>query len=383
MALAFAGPAAAQVDGALRSALSDDDADVQREAALARQLAGRDPVGMTARLARRVVRTHGFVERVQELGGSLGPFDAVLYGREPSPELLARLTSPHDVDVSTVAALWIGRRGAWGATTLDAMATDRHQRVPLSLRRGAAAGRLASGGPPSEGGVLARLLLAHDPLQPGRGVDGSALAPHGAELAALALGDPDGSIRWSAVQALRDLGAASAPFLPVLDRVAVTDPVAEVREEARWARPPGFRVADPASRLAVVLHGGGDGSASGGAELLALSLEAPELAFSLARGLLDHDRRPLAVAAARVVGKAAARDAAAAVRWAHEGLRRLADGGWAQREVGAYLLGALGGTVPEGLRDEVLEALSAAAASDPDDDVQAAAEAASAAWRRA
>lgn len=383
MALGQAGPAAAGVDAALRRALSDADADVQREAALARQLAGREPAAMAARLARRVGRTHGFLERVRRSGGSLGPFDAVLYDTPPTLELLARLTTPHDPDVLAVSALWLGARlGAMAGPTLGAMAADHQRRVPLLLRRASAAGGLVSGSAPSEG-VVQRLLLAHDPQRAGLGLDGSGLRPHAGELAALALGDPDAVVRWAAVQALRGLGEGAAPFGAVLDRVAETDPSEAVRDEARHGQPVPFRQGGHPQHVAAVLHPQLDAAGRGGPALLALASRAPEVAFDLAMGLLDHDLRPLAVSAAKVVGQVAAQSPDLAGAWCREGLRRLQDPGWACREVGAWLLAGLAeAPVAEALREEAVEALEASASADPDDDVRRAAAAAAAIWRR-
>ncbi len=384
MALGQAGPAAARVDAALRRALSDDHADVQREAALARQLAGREPAAMAARLARRVGRTHGFLERVRQGGGSLGPFDAVLYDAPPTLELLARLTTPHDPDVLAVSALWLGGRlGAVAGPTLAATAIDHHRRVPLPLRRAAAAGALLSGAAPS-GGVVHRLLLAHDPQRAGLGLDGSGLVAHAGELAALALGDPDAVVRWAAVQALRGLGDGAAPYRAVLGRVAETDPAAAVREEARHGQLVPFRGAGRPQGVVAVLRPPLDAAGRGGPALLALASRAPDVAFDLAMGLLDHDLRPLAVAAAKVVGQVAAQSPDRAGVWCREGLRRLQDPGWACREVGAWVLAGLAeAPVAEALREETVEALEASASADPDDDVRRAAAAAVATWRRA
>ncbi len=379
MVLQEVGGAAGQVDGALRRALADADADVQREAALARQLAGRDPEAMAARMARRVVRTHGFVERVRRLGGCLGAFDAVVHDRVPDEELLARLTSPHDGDVACVAALWLGVcLGERARSTFAHMAVDRHHRVPLPLRRAAAAA--AMGGVPAVGGVVHRLLLAHDPGATGLGLDGAHLGGHGGELAALALGDPDAQVRWSAVRALRGLGEGVAPHRAVLERVAMADPVDVVRDEARFAVPATWRAEGAGDRLADVLHP--DGAGGGGPQLLALALSEPERAFALARGLLDHDLRPLGVAAARVVGQVAARDGQG-VPWCGDALRRLVEPSWQAREVAATLLEALAGAeLPAGLADEALEALEVTAENDPDDDVRGAASRALVAWRQ-
>jgi hypothetical protein len=261
------------------------------------------------------------------------------------------------------------------------MAQDHHQRVPLSLRRASAAGAWAAGATPS-GGVVHRLLLAHEPRLPGLGLDGSGLGPHAGTLASLALDDPDEVVRWSAVQALRGLGPAAAPYLPVLDRIAVRDAAESVRQEARHARAVGFSGGAQADRVAAVLHPAIDAPGRGGPALLALAGEAPEAAFDLAAGLLDHDLRPLAVAAAQVVGRVASRDPQHAGAWCRDGLRRLQHPAWGCREVGAYLLAALAeARLPEGLAEEAFEALVASASSEPDDDVRRAAGRAVAAWR--
>jgi HEAT repeat protein len=381
VALGLAGAAARDASAALQRALDDDDPDVQREAALALVASGAEVGGVRARLLRSLTREGGFLERAAAAATSLGPLDA-LWGRaEPGPELLSVLLAPGDVRLRCVAALLAGQGlGEVAGPLLEALALDEARRVPLDLRRAAAAGTWLAGHVPSRSPLVLRLLLGH---AGGQLPQVTRLRGRGPELARVAFTDGDGPVRADALRALGALGAEAEPFAPLLAWMADHDPDDDVQQLAGADRTPAWAPASVGERLRGVLWPLGPREAAQRAESLrAVWSHDSELGMAVGRAVpLADDDRELAREAARLQGRALR--GADAEAMARRALASLDDPRWTVREAAADLLGAMVPTeLPGALRDEVVEALEARATGDYDADVQAAAGAAAEALGR-
>lgn len=354
---------------ALRARLDDEVVEVQRDAALALLAAGGATDAVREGLVRAPTRSGGFLARAYALGVSLGPLDVLWHGRPATPDLLSLALAPGDERVRSVACLWLGVHAPDAAgAVLSALADDAARRVPLAVRRAAAAATMWVGVPSDPIGV--RLLVAHGPA----GAPTHGLGGQGGALARAAMTDPDGEVRAAAVTALVGLGAEAVPFAPLVAWLAARDPVAAVRAAAEGAVPPRWADEGLGASVATVvtpMPGASDGVRR--RALRRVWSASPEWGRAVARALpLGDAARDLAREAARLQGAALeGREAEAAARRA---LAALDDPRWAVREAAADLLGALPpATLDPALREEVVETLAARARSDYDGDVQAAA----------
>ncbi len=379
-ALAWAGEAAAGAESALVARLDDDDGDVQREAALALASSGCRPGDMSRRLARTLTREHGFLSRARQLApGALGPAACLLTESEVPPGLFGVLGRNGEERLRGVAALVLAlERPDAAAPVLEAMARDDARDVPLPVRRFCAAAGLLTARPPAVLGVGHRLLLAHtgdaNGSAPGP-VEGLAQAAD--QLATLAVKDGDWPMRIDAMRLLQRLGTAAHPYLELLRWQSKHDPDGDVRRVGSEFFSGEWNAVGPAASLVALLqpHKGSTDDASRGRALHRLSVEDPDLAVPLARELLTSETRPVARAAARVLGSSlrgeAVRDEVA------QAVVRLEDSGWVVREAACDLLGAVSlAHLEAGLHDEVVEGLKVRSTDDYDDDVRAAAAAA-------
>jgi len=368
------GHAAAEAEPMLVAALDDADADVQREAAFALLAAGRQHDLARRRLLRQVSRSGRLLARARARGISLGPLDPLAGSAPPGPELLSVVLAPGDERVRGVAALLLADAlGPTGGPLLEALAADEARRVPLAVRRAAAAGQLRTLHVPVSAPIRVRLLLhaADDdaPAPPLAGLSGAE-----PDLAMLAVHDGDGPVRQAAWAALQTLGPVAEPYRALAAWHAKHDPDAGVRRQAAaWVDAP-WRTHGPAGDLQRVLAPQHDGDqADRPRALRSLWRAAPGLGQQAGAALTLHDdHRLLGRTVARLWGRHASEaDLPALVARA---LGELDDARWTVREAAADLLGALPvERMASELRAEVIEALQARALADYDNDVQQAA----------
>lgn len=366
----------------LTTRLDDDDEDARREAALALVASGRTSPRAETFVAQSTSRRFGFLERAAAIRHPATSVHRLLAGDGGNPlELLTVLADPRgDSTVRGVAAMLLalhepGRVGP----LLDAMARDDARVVPFDVRRACAAALLLTGSAPRFLPTVHRVLLAQTGEVHVRVVSHAReLVDRAGELAVLASKDGDWPVRIEALRLLQALGPdALAPYTDTVAYVSRHDPDADVRRqaaamtEAAWRRPgaaehvtaalvPQAGVADDGERVRAYQ---------------ALAAADPDMARQLARLFLRGDEQPLARAAAEVLGRSAAPgDANGLVTHA---VARLDDASWIVREAACVLLGAIAVDLyPDGVLDEVVEALRVRADDDSDGDVRNAANAA-------
>jgi HEAT repeat protein len=374
--LSAVGGAAAQAEAQLVDALADADADVQREAALALLSAGLR-VDATRRFLTRGL-TRDTWSRVDQLGVSLGPIDALWERRRPDLGLLGVLHGPVDATVSGVGALLLARSAPdLAGPALRELARDELRRVPLALRVACAAA-CCLGRIPVDG-VIFRLLLAHDGSSPGPAGGGVAgLADRVGELVLVVSHDGDPPVRVSALRLLRQLGPESVrPFAPTLAWIARRDGDAEVRREASAFVTSSFWASGAERLVSWVLP-----VADSPAAALDLSEACGDVEgrLQIARAFVEADDRAVGAAAASWLTAHAPLEERAA--WAGRMVDGLRDPEWERRERAALALATI---CFDGIErtwlEEAREALEDAA-GDADHDVATAARAALAAWGR-
>jgi len=381
MALGQAGPHAEDAVGALERCLDDDDPDVQREAALALLSVGHSVDLAQAMLLRSVTREGRFLARAMATGATLGPVDALTGRCPPDANLLSLALAPGDDRLRGVACLLLAQAlpEAFGPL-MGALAADEARRVPLEVRRAAAAATLLAGHVPGEAAVRLRLLLGHgegELPQPKR------LVGEGARLARIAFTDGDAPVRAAALRALRALGPEAEPFRSLLAWQAAHDPDADVRRLAGADATPAWAPRAIGEQVRVVALPAARFEPAARAQALRDVWAADtSLGLALGRALpLADDDRELSREAARLRGRGLRGVEAEAV--CRRALMALDDPRWTVREAAADLLGAVPPQeISSGLRDELVEALGAMADSDYDGDVQVAAAAAAASLRQ-
>lgn len=338
----------------LRTALGDDDPDVRREAALALALNG-EPVPLQGWTER-----YGFVLRARETA-----WGRALWGGEVPTSmfgLLARRDAPEILDRAVFALALAHPELA--APTLEVLAVDGAQEVPLAARQAAAAALLLTGRPPSDRGEVLRVLL-RDTEDQGLGGPLDGLSDEG--LAAMAAKDGDWQVRLAALGLLGRTGRAPR-YDALLASLQETDGDSDVRNRAGALRTARWRGGGVAETLADVVGGSRVDSGRRARALADLERSDPELVGSLAHVLLDHTDRDIAVLAARIAGRTAGDAREARIAWALSALR-LPD--WIRREAGAALLGSLEvASLDPAVREELMELLETVGSDDDDQDVR-------------
>ena len=377
-----AAPRLPGVIDSLRAYLRDDDSDVRREVALSLVV-----LGETSALQHLELETFSngglFVNRLLDYsaaGVEFGMLGQALGLARATPDVCLTMMV-EDGDPTTVAlGMLVAALAApeLALPTLQRVALGRVGANIVETRRAAAAAVLLSGGVPPMGGVVHRLLLAHEGSisSSGSGV-GAEVLPHVGGLAAAAARDPSWEVRLEALRALRTLGQAALPYLDLIALIAVSDEDADCRRMAAEFSEPHWVSLGEAEALSLVLAPNpvdtGGSQALGLQKLLALK---SNLAAPVARRVLEKtNARGVIRAAARAVGASATPETARGL--VAERLGWLDSEGWIQREAACDFLGALPvGVLDEGLLDELLEALTVRSTGDDDQDVQAAATAA-------
>lgn len=377
-ALAFC-PDVGALAPALGACLTDHDSDVVREAALACVIHGVEPAFAASRLMGASYESRGFPGRINHVaarGAPLGPL-AFLSGASTVP--IDALLAFNPEGAASRMRGWIILVAALGHPKLagpsaEALALGRAS-APLYLRRYAAAACFLVGHAPGAG-VGHRLLLAHQgsiSVDPDAGA--GELTARAAELAAVAALDPSWEVRLDAIRLLRKLGVAAAPYEALLDAIATRDSDADCRKAAT-ARARTWRLSGLESALASLLvPESTDNTDARAADLAAIFHQDRALGLMLGRQLALSDDRNQARSAARLVGSKS--DPADLPALAGTALARLGDGSWIRREVACDLLGAMPpASLDTALREEIVEALTARADDDDDNDVRVAARAA-------
>jgi HEAT repeat protein len=380
MAACHLGEAGAAIATPLVATLSDDDSDVQRDAALACSILGIQPEVADARWHNDMSTSYQFAFRAAELSRTKP--GAALAGEvmglvAPTRRLLSvlGLGSSGDADTRGYAALGLAlREPEMMAPTLDAMARDDSRDVPIGLRRWCAGGLLLTGVAPAKLGLAHRILLAHEGAvssQPGGGIEG--LDGRCGELACLAAKDGDWPVRIDALRLMQRLSGEVGAFADLIGHIAEHDSDTDCRKQARNMLGHAWHQTSVADDLAAVLAGTRRAGDEAKAAALNRVMSAdPTLGGVLAGRFIRSDKRELARAASRILGSGLTSSTAPAEVAA--ALGRLEADGWVEREAACDLLGALpAGAVNNDLLEELCEALAVRVSDDHDSDVQSAA----------
>ncbi|TNE87884.1 MAG: hypothetical protein EP330_16430 [Deltaproteobacteria bacterium] len=383
MAASRMGAAGMALKDKLVATLSDDDGDVQRDAALACTILGIQPETTGPKWQNDMSTSYQFAFRAAEL--SKTEPGAALAGQvmglvPPTRDLFAALGSGSggNADTRGYAAAYLALlEPELMSSVLDAMARDDSRDVPMGLRRWAAAGFLLTGGVPSRLGAMHRILLAHEgevSSQPKGSVEN--LRGRAGELASIAAKDGDWPVRIDALRLLQLLGNEAAPFKDLIHHISIHDSDSDCRNQARDMIDVGWTSESVADFLAGVIAGPrGGGDSAKAASLKRLAGADPALGALMARRFASGDDRDLARAGSTILGGVLT--AANAVPEIEAALGRLEADGWVLREAACDLLGAIDPSiVDEGLFEEFCEALNTRAEEDDDSDVQNAAKAA-------
>lgn len=365
----------------LRARLEDGDDDVRREAALALLVGGGNDLRAEEIVSGLATPRYGWLERAARRSTSLPALSTagVLLGYvPPSVELLPLLADTRvDASVRGVAAMLLALAEpdlVWNL--LDRLARDDARQTPMDLRRYAAGALLLTGRAPVLLPTVHRILLAHAGEVQTRGLGRvDELRDAVGELATLATKDGDWPVRLDALRLLQSLGPdAAVPYRSLIAYTARHDPDADVRYQASVLLAPKWHEPSVADRLADTLiaqHGAAD-DAERVQAFRTLADAEPRLARQLARHFFRSDDRNLARTGAEILGRTA--DPAEVGQLVGLGVARLEDSNWIVREAACDLLGYIPvGVLPDGMLDEIAEALKVRTDEDADNDVRTAA----------
>ncbi|MCO4746040.1 MAG: hypothetical protein KC912_14690, partial [Proteobacteria bacterium] len=383
MAACKTGAAGSALKDKLIATLSDDDGDVQRDAALACTILGIQVERTAPKWQNDMSTSYQFAYRAAQL--SKTEPGAALAGQvmglvPPTRALFAALGSGSggNADTRGYAAVYLSLlEPALMGPAMDAMARDDSRDVPMGLRRWAAAGLLLTGGTPKRLGAVHRILLAHEgevssmPKGSLTNLRGKA-----GELASLAGKDGDWPVRIDALRLLQLLGSEADPYRDLIHHISVHDSDSDCRNQAADMLERPWTAPSVADFLAGVVAGPkGGGTEAKAAALRRLAESDPDLGVLMARRFAAGDDRDLARAGSTILGGALT--PANAGPEIEAAMARLEDDGWIPREAACDLLGAVNpAVVDEGLFEEFCEALNVRAEEDDDSDVQNAAKAA-------
>lgn len=340
------GELGARVGAAVQAAEARDEPTLRRLASDPSLVVRREAMLGLARCG-HPVRIAGWSEGDFLRRARAHPWGAALHEGRPLPALASLLALAVDEGIQPRVCFVLAGLEALHPT-FEALAADVAGRVPLTVRRHAAAALHLGGGVPADP-VLHRVLLREAPGDE-------------PDLLVIAVQDPDPEVRCSA---LRGLQAAGALPHRALQRLARNDPDPDVRALLQ------VPVQEPlAGTLVPVPH------EDRGAALAALAEVDATLALQLAEGLVQDADPELACVAARLVGAATPPHLLRAR--VERALPLLGYADWARRRIGVALLGSL--PVQGDLRDELAESLAELAAHDPDPEVQREAAAALERW---